>query len=324
MNYLITGGSGFIPSYVVKGLLAEGHKVVNLDLYPDRWVYKNVLSDEERKEVMTVRGDITNFVLLLNTVKDHSIDKIIHMVACIWPTSDLDPILATQVNCVGTNYVFEAARILGVRKVVWASSSAVFGPAEKYEGEYIGDDAPHYPDNVYGACKSYQEFMGNHYFNNFGVDNIGLRFSIVYGYGRDRGTSAFASEMIEKTALGEPYNLPYPTSAVISWEYVEDTARAIIMASKASKTRTRVFTTGGDYRPIGEAVNYIKKLMPEAKITFHADPDAIFKHLSVTKPKKFNTQKIKEEIGYERQIFMEEGIRRTMNDYRIRAGLPAI
>lgn len=276
MNYLITGGSGFIPSYVVKGLLAEGHKVVNLDLYPDRWVYKNVLSDEERKEVMTVRGDITNFVLLLNTVKDHSIDKIIHMVACIWPTSDLDPILATQVNCVGTNYVFEAARILGVRKVVWASSSAVFGPAEKYEGEYIGDDAPHYPDNVYGACKSYQEFMGNHYFNNFGVDNIGLRFSIVYGYGRDRGTSAFASEMIEKTALGEPYNLPYPTSAVISWEYVEDTARAIIMASKASKTRTRVFTTGGDYRPIGEAVNYIKKLMPEAKITFHADPDAIF------------------------------------------------
>ena len=127
MNYLVTGGSGFIPSYVVKALLAEGHKVVNMDLYPDRWVYMEVLTEEERKEVITAKGDITNFVFLLNLVKEHKIDKIIHLVACIWPTSQLDPTLATQVNCVGTNYVFEAAKILGVKKVVWASSVGYLG-----------------------------------------------------------------------------------------------------------------------------------------------------------------------------------------------------
>jgi len=324
MNYLVIGGSGFIPSYVVKALLTEGHRVINLDLYPDRWVYQNVLSEDERKEVTVIRSDIMNFPLLMNTVKEYKIDKIIHLVACIWPTSELDPTLAIQVNCVGTNYVFETSRLLGVKRIVWASSVSVFGPAEKYEGEYIGDDAPHYPISVYGACKSLQEYMANHYFNHFGVDNIGLRFTVVYGYGRDRGTVAFASELVEKAALNQPYNLPYPLDATFSWEYVEDAVQAILMASKAEKTKTRVFTTGGDYRSIGEAVNYLKKILPGAKLTFNPDPNAPYKVLSAVKPRKYDTHRIKEEIGYERRFSMEEGIHRTINEYRKRAGLPKI
>lgn len=320
MNYLVTGGSGFIPSYVVKGLLAEGHKVVNMDLYPDRWVYMEVLTEEERKEVITAKGDITNFIFLLNLIKEHKIDKIIHLVACIWPTSQLDPTLATQVNCVGTNYVFEAARILGVKKVVWASSVGVFGAAEKYPSGYIGDDAAHHPNSVYGACKSFQEFMANHYFDNFGVDNIGLRFTIVYGYGRDRGMSSFATRMIERAALNQAYNVPYLASAVIPWEYIDDTARAIIMASKVGKTKTRVFTTGGEYRSLAEGADYVKKLLPDSKITFKPEADA---PLELRIP-KYDTKGIKEEIGYELRISMEEGIKRTVNDYRRKAGLPLI
>ena len=98
--------------------------------------------------------------------------------------------------------------------------------------------------SVYGACKSFQESMGNHYFNHFGVDNIGLRFTVVYGYGRDRGTVAFATELAEHAALNKPYNLPYPLDTALSWEYVDDAVRAILTASNAGKTKTRCLYDG--------------------------------------------------------------------------------
>jgi len=83
---------------------------------------------------------------------------------------------------------------------------------------------------------------------------------------------------------------------------VEDTARAVVLATKLPKAKTRVFTTGADYRFLQEAADYIRKLLPDAKITFSIHPNINFP--------RYNVEKIKGKVGYEWKISMEEGIKK--------------
>src|SRR5207244_7563835 len=112
------------------------------------------------------------------------------------------PLRTLRVNCEGTLNVFEAALAVGAGKVVWASSSAVFGSAARRE-DRIDNDSFHAPQGLYGATKSFNEQLGAHYQRVYGLDNVGLRFPFVYGFGRAltvaRGTGAsFAAELLDK------------------------------------------------------------------------------------------------------------------------------
>jgi len=88
---------------------------------------------------------------------------------------------------------------------------------------------------------------------------------------------------------------------------VEDTARAVVLATKLPKAKTRVFTTGADYRFLQEAADYIRKLLPDAKITFSIHPNMPLGKLNFP---RYNVEKIKGKVGYEWKISMEEGIKK--------------
>jgi UDP-glucose 4-epimerase len=303
--YLVTGGTGFVGSYVLQQLLNAGERVVTFDSAPNTRLLRYLVGEERSEQIVVVRGDITDLAHLIRTCQHYEIARVIHMAAIIGAEN---PALTVHVNCDGTMNVLEAARILGIRRVVLTSSLAVFGPHSKYPQEYIPNDAPHYPSSIYGACKSLNEMCARHYFNEYGLDTIAIRLLGIYGFGRT-GTRLLPryEELFVKPALGKPGRVP-EGDTIQNWLYVQDAARALVMASQAAKTKSRAFTTDGDIRSTAEVADYVKTLIPTADITLLPG--------SADLPYKLDAAPLREEIGYRPEWTIEQGAEEFIEDIR--------
>jgi UDP-glucose 4-epimerase len=323
MSYLVTGGTGLIGSRIVRDLVREGQRVVVYDWIANRDALHALMSNEEiGGAVQIVQGDVTDLPHLLRAIKDNNVSRIIHTASLLTLESNANPLLALKVNCEGTIGVFEAARILGVKKVVLASSNSVFGPAEMYPTEYIPNDAPHYPQNIYGATKSFNEVAADYYAREYGVDVTGVRYMHVYGGGQRRGFFVtILQELVFKPAIGQPGRVPYGDS-LIGWSYVDDPARATVMVSKVPKTKTRCYSIRGDVRTVREVADYVRTLLPNADIT--ALPGSITGNVAKVEPVKLDANLIEAEVGYKPQWSMERGIREILNTTRQEHGLPPV
>jgi len=318
MTYLVTGGTGFIGSRIVRDLVRDSEQIIVYDFLPDRSALERLMSEEEIKNsVKIVTGEITDPPHLFRTIKENNVEKIIHTASLLVLASNSNPYLALRVNCEGTINVFEAARTLGLKKVVYASSNACFGPQDWYPEEYIPNDAPHYPQTIYAGTKAFNEVIAANYINHFSVDITGIRYMHVYGAGVRRGFFAtILEELILNPALGKPGRVPHG-DAIIGWSYVDDPARATVMASKVLKTKTKSYSIMGDVHSVKEAVDYVKTLLPDADIT--VSPGGF-----TGDPVNFDTRLIEEEIGYRPQWSMERGIKEAINLTRKEHGLPLI
>jgi len=323
MTYLVTGGTGFIGSRIVRDLVREGEQVVVYDWFPDRSALERLLSEEEiGSKVKIVHGDVTNFSQLIRTLQENSVEKIIHMAALLLLDVNANPLLGVKVNCEGTVGIFEAARFLGLKKVVWASSGSVFGPAEKYPQEYIPNDAPHYPQNIYGAAKSFSEIVAAYYSDKYGLDITALRFVMVYGAGQARGrTAAIIQQLVCNPAMGKSGKIPAAGDNVLGWTYVDDAARATLLASKVARTKTKAFSVMGEIHTLQEIADYISELLPDADITL-LPLERSASHTIMTC--KYETRLIEEELGYRSQWSMKQGMKETVNTVRREHGLPAV
>jgi UDP-glucose 4-epimerase len=321
MNYLLTGGTGFIGAYVARELVQSGDHVVCFDIAPNAQLLADMVPADQLQRVTVVRGDVTDWSQLFHTLREHRVDKVVHLASLLTSSSEANFPLALKVNCQGTNHIFEGAALLGIEKVVWASSVAVFGPRSIGPDGIVLNDALHDPQTVYGACKSYNEQMALHYVRKYDLDVIGLRFTLVYGYGKTetvaRGTGVgYLSELIDKPALGQgPTVVPYGDDQM-DWLYVEDVARAIALASQAGKTRTKAFTVRGDLRPLREVFDYVRRLLPDAEMTLQPG--------RYRQTWQFDGNVTRDEIGYAPEFTIEEGVKRNINMLRQQAGLPPV
>lgn len=316
MNYLVTGGTGFIGSRIVRDLIRGGENVIVYDFLPRANAFQEIITAKEIAAVKILRGDILDLATLMRVCKEGKVDKIIHMAYFKTALTKSDPLWATKVNCEGTGNIFETARILGLRKVVWASSIAVFGPQEKYPQEYIPNDAPHYPVNLYGACKSFNESQAAHYCDAYGMDIIGVRYATGYAPNKvGSDTSPIIHEVIEKPALGEPGKVPWGDS-IINWIHVDDDAGAAVHAANAPATKTKVFTVAGEAHSAKEVAGYVKKLIPTARITLERGVRV--------RAYKFDLTATQKELGYVNKWSFEAGIKDTVNELRRQHGMQAV
>ena len=263
---LITGGLGFIGYHLAKLLLDEGEEVVLFDV-----VSESKLTKDIRDRVSIVRGDLSNWVQVLDAVKDNNISCIFHAGAMLPPTSEQCPAAAYAVNVTGTFNVLEAARLFGVDSVIYLSTLATFGVDVP---RVVPNDASQRPPSMYGVTKVCGERLGEYYHSRFGINFRGVRFPPLIGLGRfGSAQSAYTYLAIQEAAMGRPYTIYVDKSTKIAILYVKDAARSLVDLKKAEegKLTRRVYNLYGFTITAQELVDRVKRYIPEAQIDFKPD-----------------------------------------------------
>jgi UDP-glucuronate 4-epimerase len=185
MNFLVTGGAGFIGSHVCERLLLSGHAVWafdDLNPFYDPQLKRANLRDLQAlaSPFEFVHGDITNPNELIDLFGSHRFDQVIHLAARAGVRPSIEqPALYQRVNVEGTVNVLEAARKAGVKKVTVASSSSVYGVNAKIP--FSESDPIFTAISPYAASKLACEALGHVYHHVYGMDIVALRFFTVYG-----------------------------------------------------------------------------------------------------------------------------------------------
>ncbi|MDP6043860.1 MAG: NAD(P)-dependent oxidoreductase [Dehalococcoidales bacterium] len=317
MIYLVTGGTGLIGLYTVREIAREGGQAVIYSRHPRVSYLERLLSEEERARVKIIVGDVTDFRFLAHTVKENNVDIIIHLAAVLGEAIAANPFAAIKINALGTINLFEIARLLEVKKTVWASSIAVFGLPERYPEEYIPNDAPHYPPRLYGMCKSFNERVADFYFDQYSVDSTALRYVWTYGVEIQEGgvSGSLIRQLMLNPAVGKASKVPYG-DATIGWIYAEDAAKLAMLASKVTRKKTGAFTVPGELRSVKEVANYVRDLLPDSDITLLPG--------GWSEAEKFETSPIREGLGYHSKWTVKQGVRRTINLERSYHCLPPV
>jgi nucleoside-diphosphate-sugar epimerase len=314
MNVLVTGGAGFIGSYVVCELIKAGHNVAAYDRQITHNSLDHVLSGPQPSNLTLVAGDVTDAAKLSETIRQYRIDAIAHLASPLSAQTEDNPDLAIRNMIQAQHVILELSRTANLKKVVWASSVAVYGRPQQYPTLPVPNDAPHYPMSLYGACKSFNERLSSHYTDKYGLDTVGLRFPAVYGVGRMRGAAMFL-DLIEKPALGLPCRLPM-ADAVYDWLYVVDAAAVVVQALCARKTATRNFNVGCELASLRRAVATIREWLPDA--VFELEPG------EYPIVEEYDCRVLEAEIGFVPQWPLRKALHQSLNIVRTRAGLPLL
>jgi len=303
MKVLVTGGAGFIGSQVAKALVARGDDVVIVDNVND--YYDPTLKEARLREVVPesvpfYKVDITDYEALSNICKEHNFDAICHLAAQAGVRYSLqNPHAYEQTNNQGTLNMLELARHNGIKNVIYASSSSVYGGNTKVP--FAESDPVEKPISLYAATKRANELMAYTYHHLYGLNCTGLRFFTVYGpYGRpDMALFLFTKAILENKAI-DVFNYG---DMERDFTYVDDIVAGVLAAIDKS-CPYEIFNLGGDH-PV--KLSYFiecieKKLGKEAeKNLLPIQPGDVPRTMAdLTKAKKI--------LGFNPQTKIEEGI----------------
>ena len=270
-RFLVTGAKGFIGSWIVKVLLEQGDRPVILDIDTDSHRLRALLSEAEFANLPFVRGDVTKIEDVDRAVAEQGVTHIIHLAALQVPFCAADPPLGALVNVVGAVNIFEVARRRRdhVKRVVYASSAAVFGPEEYYEAGHISDDAPLQPLTHYGVYKQCNEGNARIYYANDGISSAGIRPSTVYGVGRDQGMTSGPTKAMKACVVNRPYTIGF--TGRVDMQYVRDTASIFIRAARSDHPGARIYTPRGAVVSTEDIVAALERIVPGARNLIRAE-----------------------------------------------------
>jgi UDP-glucuronate 4-epimerase len=234
MNFLVTGGAGFIGSHVCERLLNDGHGVWAFDdlnnFYDPQFKQRNLREIQSlAKPFEFVHGDITDAAALDGIFSSVKFDQVIHLAARAGVRPSLaEPALYQRVNVEGTVNVLEAARKNRVKKIIIASSSSVYGVNSKVP--FSESDPVFSAISPYAASKLACEALGHVYHHVYGMDVAALRLFTVYGPRQrpDLAIRKFATLI----HAGQPIPVFGDGSMARDYTYVTDTVDGIIACTK--------------------------------------------------------------------------------------------
>jgi UDP-glucuronate 4-epimerase len=245
MHILVTGGAGFIGSSLIDKLLVMGHAITNIDnfdnFYSKEIKLKNIEGHLQSKNYVFVEGDITQKALLDNLKPKENFDLIIHLAAKagVRPSIENAPAYFNT-NVTGTLNIAEFAKEKGIKKIVFASSSSVYGSNPNVP--WKESDNALQPISPYAASKIAGENIGKVYSHLYGIQFTALRFFTVFGP-RQRPDLAI-HKFFRQIANDETIHLYGDGSTRRDYTFIEDILSGIIAAMDYSKNKFEIFNLG--------------------------------------------------------------------------------
>ncbi|MEZ4404508.1 MAG: NAD-dependent epimerase/dehydratase family protein [Kofleriaceae bacterium] len=312
---LVTGGAGFIGSHTVDRLVAQGHRVVVVD---DLRTGKRAnlaghggLTFASGSPVELVVADVSHglFAPLAAVTAAHGpIARIVHLAAQVSVVHSLaNPLVDVAVNYVGTVQVLEYARATGVRKVVFASSAAVYGDTPVVP---VREDAPCRPLSPYGVDKLASEHMLGAYALTHGVATTPLRFFNVYGPRQDPSSpySGVISIFADRARTGQPITIFGDGQQSRDFVYVGDVARVVTLALAADAGDGTALNVGtGRETTVRQLADEMVALAGSGAAIVHAParPGEIVRSLA-------EVDRAAAALGFRAEVGLRDGLRATL------------
>ena len=305
--YLVTGGAGFIGSNIVDELLRRGQRVRVLDDF-STGREENVADFATRVEL--VRGDVRDEDVVDAAVR--GVDYVLHEAALASvPRSIADPTANNQVNAQGTLNILVAARKHGVKRVVYASSSSVYGDSE--ELPKVESMTPN-PKSPYAVAKLSAEYYCRVFGDLHGLPTVSLRYFNVFGPRQDPGSqySAVIPLFIKALLEGKSPTIHGDGEQSRDFTFISNVVNANLLACEAKVTGARVYNIacGGRYtlNELFAALN--------ARIGSTVKPVYVAPRAGDVKHSMAAIERIQKELGYRVEVDFEEGIDRTVQWYQ--------
>lgn len=309
MRYLVTGGAGFIGSHISRELLERGHSVR---------VFDNFSSGKRENlhglDVEIVEGDLRDADAVAQAVK--GMDVVFHEAAFVSvPESMEKPQECFDVNVTGTSGLFESARRAGVRRVVVASSAAVYGDSDAYP---LSEDTPLRQLSPYAVSKRVDELYAELFTGQFGLEVVALRYFNVYGP-RQRPDSMYAAAVpifIRRMLDDKPITIFGDGGQSRDLVNVRDVVQANLLASEHPAAPGQIFNvcTGVETRLL-DLLDILYEIFPNAPRHVHADPRPGDIYRSIGTPKK-----IMDALGFKPQVSLVDGLHEAVESMRNSGG----
>jgi nucleoside-diphosphate-sugar epimerase len=317
----VLGGTGFIGGYVARALAADGRRVTAYARRSPSEEIQAVLRGESER-ITIASGSVGNFPDLVAKISALKPSAIVHVAANVdVPTLLRDPYLAFTENVTGTINVFEAARLLGVRKVIFFSSIGVL-PPRRYEPIDVNHPlilARNGPGTgSYGAAKASGELFAYAYCQAYDLDIRIIRPSAVYGFGMPWHSANNIKELVEPAVRGEPAELVSGGKLPRDYTHVQDVADLTVAVLSAGDDTDKVFyaATGQALSDANDVARIIKDLIPGSRISISNvstpldDMEASFRGI-------LSIANAREQLGWTpRFADLREGIAEYVSRYR--------
>jgi UDP-glucose 4-epimerase len=314
----VIGGSGLFGRKTVSYLLEdpEVNSVISMDLAPPRdWFMRSLQRYTDKFKFVT--GDVTDLEDILNALKQYSVDKLVNWAFVMGQEVNTDPRLSTRVNAMGMCNAFEAARLMGVKRVVYASSETVYGPQTMYGKRDVSEDDQTNPTHSYAICKLFAEIIAGQYAQRYGMQFTGVRPTIGYGHG-GRSPAQYWSDMPSAVALGKPYHMEMDGTGLSSLVSADDLGQFTRILIKASSSPHPVYNVGGPATSARDMAEALRQLVPGAKITF-GERSMVFPGRSGL-PWKVSMARAKADFSYS-CLPLDESLKIHLQDASNEAGL---
>ena len=266
MTVLVMGGAGFIGPRVIRKLVERGEQVYATDINP-----LPDIRGVERDAIRSARVDITDFEQVTRSIVEAEPDRIINL-AYLLGGGEGNPHHQMRLNILGMDNCFEAARLLGVNRVVYASSVAVSGQQSNFGDRLATEDDGTFGSSQYAVHKIFNEFQAKMFNENYGMSITGIRPANVTGPDKVRG-SVDHVRCVTLPARGEPVSFPYQEMMRLPI-HVEDIAEAFVRVSLVDSSESPVYNSGGTAISLGDLAEMVRGYLPDAQISFD-DPGGL-------------------------------------------------
>ena len=292
MRHLVTGAAGFIGSHLAEALQNAGHEVVGIDSFTDYY--------DPRVKERNARGlDVRRLDLATDELDFVGFDGVFHLAGQpgVRSFGEVFPLYVRQ-NVLASQRVFEAAGAAGTR-VVFASSSSVYGEAERYP---TAEDVPPRPLSPYGITKLTCEHLARAHGRGFGLDAVVLRYFNAYGP-RQRPDMAFP-RIVEALATGKPFTLYGDGEQSRSFTYVADVVEATMLAMERAEAGSVYNVGGGEEATMNETIALLERIAGR-RLELRREPPV----LGDQRRTKADTSRIHTDLGWAPRTPLEQGLR---------------